>query len=383
LHDTERGAFRNYGHLSMKMKIKTIRVLIVDDSAFMRKAIKRMLSLAPDIEVLDAAADGREALEKVVALRPDIVTMDVQMAGMDGLTALERIMRECPTPVLMLSSLTQEGAEVTIKALELGAVDFIDKTRVESSMNITFLGGELITKVRTIAGIDIGKKREHIPEPPPILPYEGLPLKKPPPRRVIVSPRVAVLAIGTSTGGPPALQAIIPRLPSDFSAGVIVVQHMPPGFTRTLAERLNGMSSLLVTEAVAGDIVEPGRVLVAPAGQHLKLQRRNGQFVVHLDDEPAEALHRPSVDVMMESVARTCGRKSLGVLLTGMGSDGAVGMRAIKEAFGKTIAESEETSIVYGMPKSAIEQGIVDSVVPLYDMVEIIMKEVTWNPGRG
>ena len=367
----------------MKMKIKTIRVLIVDDSAFMRKAIKRMLSLAPDIEVLDAAADGREALEKVVALRPDIVTMDVQMAGMDGLTALERIMRECPTPVLMLSSLTQEGAEVTIKALELGAVDFIDKTRVESSMNITFLGGELITKVRTIAGIDIGKKREHIAEPPPILPYEEVPLKKPPKKRILVSPRVAVLAIGTSTGGPPALQAIIPRLPADFSAGVIVVQHMPPGFTRTLAERLNGMSALLVTEAVAGDVVEPGRVLVAPAGQHLKLQRRNGQFVVHLDDEPAEALHRPSVDVMMESVARACGRKSLGVLLTGMGSDGAVGMRAIKEADGKTIAESEETSIVYGMPKSAIEQGIVDSVVPLYDMVEMIQREVTWNPGRG
>lgn len=383
MHDTERNAFRNYGRSSMKMKIKTIRVLIVDDSAFMRKAIKRMLSLAPDIEVLDAAADGREALEKVVALRPDIVTMDVQMAGMDGLTALERIMRECPTPVLMLSSLTQEGAEVTIKALELGAVDFIDKSRVESSMNITFLGGELITKVRTIAGIDIGKKRLHIAEPPPVFPTEEGLLQKPPRKHVVVSPRVAVLAIGTSTGGPPALQAIIPRLPADFAAGVIVVQHMPPGFTRTLAERLNGMSSLLVTEAVAGDVVEPGRVLVAPAGRHLKLQRRNGQFVVHLDDEPSDALHRPSVDVMMESVARTCGRKSLGVLLTGMGRDGAEGMRAIKEAYGKTIAESEETSIVYGMPKSAIEQGIVDSVVPLYDMVEMIVKEVTWNPGRG
>ena len=356
--------------------MKKIRVLTVDDSVFMRKAIKRMLSLAPDIEVVDTAADGREALQKVIELRPDLVTMDVQMAGMDGLTALERIMRECPTPVIMLSSLTQEGAKITIRALELGAVDFIDKSRVESSMNITFLGNELISKVRTIAGVDIGKMTSHLPDVSKAAPAGEKRVQKPKEKRIPSSSKITVVTIGTSTGGPPALQALIPRLPADFASGVIVVQHMPPGFTRTLAERLDAMSKLRVSEAVDGDIVKPGRVLVAPAGKHLKLRKRNGQLVVRLGSQPEESLHKPSVDIVMESVANICGRKSLGVLLTGMGSDGAEGMRAIKEAGGKTLAESEETSIVYGMPKSAIDQGVVDEVVPLHDMANVILKEV-------
>ena len=356
--------------------MKKIRVLTVDDSVFMRKAIKRMLSLAPDIEVVDTAADGREALEKVIELRPDLVTMDVQMAGMDGLTALERIMRECPTPVIMLSSLTREGAKITIRALELGAVDFIDKSRVESSMNITFLGNELISKVRTIAGVDIGKMTSHLPDVSQAAPAGEKRVPKPKEKKIPSSSKITVVTIGTSTGGPPALQALIPRLPADFASGVIVVQHMPPGFTRTLAERLDAMSKLRVSEAVDGDIVKPGRVLVAPAGKHLKIRKRNGQLVVRLGSQPEESLHKPSVDIVMESVANVCGRKSLGVLLTGMGSDGAEGMRAIKEAGGKTLAESEETSIVYGMPKSAIDQGVVDEVVPLHDMASIILKEV-------
>lgn len=339
----------------------------------MRKAIKRMLSLAPDIEVVDTASDGSEAVAKVVALRPDMVTMDVKMSGMDGITALERIMSTRPTPVLMLSSVTHEGAEVTLRALDLGAVDFIDKSRTESSMDITLLANELIAKVRTIAGVDVEKVRPAAAEAD-AQPSGDLQVRRPPAPKA--SGKVAVVAIGTSTGGPPALQSLIPALPADFPSAVIVVQHMPPGFTKPLAERLHAQSRVTVTEAADGDAVEPGRVYIAPAGQHLKLVARNGQYLVRLDREPAEAVHKPSVDVMMVSVARTCGRKSLGVLLTGMGSDGALGMRAIREAGGRTLAESEETCIVYGMPKSAVEEGVVDKIVPLSGMAEAIVQEV-------
>lgn len=355
--------------------MKKIRVLIVDDSVFVRKAVMRMLSLAPDIEVVDTATDGREAVQKVALHKPDVVTMDVQMAGMDGLTALEKIMRESPTRVLMLSSLTHEGAETTIRALELGAVDFIDKARAESAMDLTLLGNELIYKVRTIAGVDVEKVKASQSSAAEASAQAGQTRRPSEPRRTKTG-GVDVVAIGTSTGGPPALQSIIPRLPEDFPAGIIIVQHMPPGFTRTLAERLNSQSRLNVTEAVSGDTVQPGKVLVAPAGQHIYLKRRNGRYIVHLSDEPSDSLHRPSVDIMMESVAKACGRQGLGVLLTGMGSDGAKGMRAIKEAGGKTIAESEETCIVFGMPKSAIEEGVVDKVVPLYDMADAIIQEV-------
>lgn len=355
--------------------MKKIRVLIVDDSAFVRKALRRMLSTEQDIEVVDAAADGREAMEKVCRLKPDIVTLDVRMAGMDGLTALERIMRDCPTPVLMLSSLTREGADITLKALDLGAVDFIDKTRAESSMDITLLANELVTKVRAIAGVDTGKLKPLAVEPaPPRAQETAAPLEAAP--QPVAPGKFDVVAIGTSTGGPTALQHTIPRLPRHFPAAVIVVQHMPPGFTRTLAERLNALSFLPVTEAVEGERLEPGRVLVAPAGQHLKLVKKNGRYVVHLDREPSDLFHKPSVDVMMESVARACGHRSLGVLLTGMGSDGARGMKAIKDAGGRTLAESEETCIVYGMPKSAVEEGAVDRIVPLNEMAGEIVREM-------
>lgn len=355
--------------------MKKIRVLIVDDSAFMRKAVARMLALAGDIEIVGVAADGREALAKVEELNPDIVTLDVRMAGMDGITALDRIMRERPVPVLMLSSLTHEGAEVTLRALELGAVDFIDKSRAESSMDITLLANELIAKVRTIAGVNVEKMRSQAAElelaPEPAL--DRTAEREPRPSK---QARLDVIAIGTSTGGPPALHALIPKLPANLASGVIVVQHMPPGFTRPLAERLNVQSALTVVEAAEGDVIEPGRVLIAPAGKHVKVRKKNGQFVIHLDAEPTDALHKPSVDVMMESVAKACGGRSLGVLLTGMGSDGARGMRAIKEVGGRTIAESEETCIVYGMPKSAVEEGVVDRVIPLYNMAHAITGEI-------
>jgi two-component system, chemotaxis family, protein-glutamate methylesterase/glutaminase len=342
-----------------------IRVLVVDDSAFVRQALARMLD-TPDIRVVGMATDGFEGVEKVLDLRPDGVTLDVKMPRMDGLEALQRIMRECPTPVLLLSSLTREGAEVTLRGLELGAMDFVDKTTVQGNMDLLSLTDELRAKVRAVAGVP--RNRLAVPTP-----------ASSPPRPLRVNRRggrTDVVAIGTSTGGPPALQAIIPRLPSDLSAAVLVVQHMPVGFTRSLAERLDTRSVLPVREAEDGEPVVPGSVLIAPAGRHLKVRKRGSQVRVVLDEEPRTALHRPSVDVLMASVARAYGAHSVGVVLTGMGSDGVEGLRAIREVGGRTLAESEETCVIYGMPKAAADAGVVDRVVSLPRMADEILAEV-------
>jgi two-component system chemotaxis response regulator CheB len=339
-----------------------IRVLVVDDSPFVRQALARMLGSEPDIQVVGLAVDGQDGVEKTAALRPDVVTLDVQMPRMGGLEALKRIMAECPTPVLLLSSLTREGASVTLQGLEAGALDFVDKSRVQGNMNLLNLAEELKAKVRALAGV----------RPPAPIAVPETPPHRPPPH----APRCDVVVIGTSTGGPPALQAIIPRLPEDFPAAILVVQHMPVGFTRSLAERLNARSGLRVREAQDGDTLEGGTVLVAPAGIHLKLRKRGTSSRVHLDEEPRSALHRPSVDVAMSAAARVYGARTLGVLLTGMGSDGVDGLRAIREAGGRTLAESEESCVIYGMPKAAVEAGVVDRVVDLPGMADEILAAV-------
>jgi two-component system chemotaxis response regulator CheB len=342
-----------------------IRVVVIDDSAFVRQALTRMLA-APDIKVVATAADGFEGLQKIADLRPDVVTLDVKMPRMDGLEALQRIMKECPTPVLLLSSLTREGAEVTLRGLELGAMDFVDKSSVQGHMNLLSLTDELRAKVRALA--EVPRSR--------LAPVPAWPVLPPPAKPLHSGRRAQVVAIGTSTGGPPALQAIIPRLPSDLAAAVLVVQHMPVGFTRSLAERLDQRSALPVREAEDGESVVPGSVLIAPAGRHLKVKKRGGQVRVYLDDEPRSALHKPSVDVLMASVARAYGNHAMGVVLTGMGSDGVEGLRAIREVGGRTLAESEESCVIYGMPKAAAEAGVVDRVVALPRMADEILAEV-------
>ena len=344
-----------------------IRVLIVDDSAFVRQALTRMLASDPEIEVVASATDGADGVAKIKELRPDVVTLDVKMPRVDGLEALRRIMAECPTPVLLLSSHTSEGADVTLRGLELGAVDFVDKTSVQGHMNLLGLSAELREKVRALAGVP--KERVAL-QPRP------WPDRKPARRRGKSAHIAEVVVIGTSTGGPPALQAIIPRLPAGLAAPVLVVQHMPVGFTRSLAERLAARSEIAVREAEDGERVEAGSVLIAPAGRHMKVRRRGAAVTVWLDDEPRSALHRPSVDVLMTSVARTFGERALGVILTGMGSDGVDGMRAIREAGGRTLAESEETSVIYGMPKAAVDAGVVEKSVPLGRMADEILAAV-------
>jgi two-component system chemotaxis response regulator CheB len=342
-----------------------IRVLVVDDSAFVRQALARMLGAAGDIQVVGTAADGAEGYEKACSLRPDVVPLDIKMPRMDGLEALRKIMVDCPVPVLLLSSLTSEGGEVTLRGLELGAMDFVDKSSVQGHMNLLSLSEELVAKVRALASVP---RSRVVAAAPRVAVPVALPAPHPPAAEVVV--------IGTSTGGPPALQAIIPRLPQGFASTVLVVQHMPVGFTRSLAERLAGRSVLPVREGQDGDLVEPGQVLIAPAGRHMKIRRRGGTARVWLDDEPRAALHRPSVDVLMVSVAKAYGSKCLGVVLTGMGSDGVDGLRAIREAGGRTLAESEETAIIYGMPKAAVEAGVVDQSVPLGRMADEILAAV-------
>jgi two-component system chemotaxis response regulator CheB len=338
-----------------------IRVLIIDDSAFVRQALQRMLRDDPELEVVGVAADGKQGVEKVLELKPDVVTLDIQMPRMGGLEALERIMAENPLPVLLLSSLTRQGADVTLRGLELGALDFVDKSSV-GSMNILTLGEELRAKLKALARVPASRlvARAVGPVAAPARARGG----------------VDVVVIATSTGGPPALQAIIPRLPASMQAAVLVVQHMPEGFTRSLAERLAIRSPLPVREAQDADVVNAGQVLIAPAGLHMKLRRRGERVRVWLDEEPKGALHRPSADVLMASAAKVYGSRTLGVILTGMGSDGVLGLRAIREAGGRALAESEETCVIYGMPKAAVQAGVVDKSVPLQSIADEILHAV-------
>lgn len=316
------------------------RILLVDDSAFVRRAVERMLAPLGDVRVVGHAADGAEALRKVRSLRPDLVIMDVNMPGMDGLEALDRIMAEMPTPVLLLSSITQEGAEVTLRALENGAVDFVDKSNAGTTMNIHALAGVLQAKVRVILG-----SRQPYPSPAPD------------PVEVSVAPTVRtgdyeVVAIGTSTGGPRALSRVIPALPAGLSAGVVVAQHMPAGFTATLAERLDRASEVDVREARDGDIIRPGLVLFAPGGRQLTLWRDRKALRVRVWDD-GDQLYRPSVNLLFESVAETAGDRAVCVVLTGMGNDGARGLARVREAGGRTLVESRQTALIDGMTEAA------------------------------
>lgn len=363
-----------------------IRVLVVDDSAFMRKVLSDLFKGENDFEVVDVARNGAEAIEKVLQHSPDVVTMDIEMPVMDGLTALGKIMAVKPTPVVMVSSLTKAGADATIRALSLGAVDFVAKS-AGSISRIDDIAKELLQKCREAKGISglrlQPKETQAFPVPkqkPPTPPAPVAPtvpiIKTPtPPVRTVDFPGMSdwIVAIGTSTGGPRALQEVLPRLPGNLPCPAIVVQHMPPGFTKSLADRLNSLSELTVKEAEDNDRLTPGTVYVAPGDFHLTIRKEGNNAFVKLNKEPAIGGLRPAVDPMMVSVAEVYGAKTVGVILTGMGHDGAKGMQAIKRLHGLTIAEDQSTAVVYGMPKAAVEAGVVDNILPLSQVADGIV----------
>lgn len=332
------------------MRQEPARVLLVDDSAFVRRATERMLAPLEGVTVVGGARDGEEALAQVRALRPDLVIMDVEMPGMDGMAALESIMRQCPTPVLLLSSHTQAGAEITLRALEAGAVDFMDKG-AGTGMDIHALAPLLREKVGAAlrARTQSRGTPSHPPHPSPVdgASMDGRPAPAARPGRY------EVVAIGSSTGGPRALAELVPALPAGFAAAVVVAQHMPHGFTETLAERLDRRSPLHVAEARDGDAVRPGVVLIAPGGRQMGVRRgADGTLSIRLWDDPG-SLHKPSVDALFDSVARAAGGAAVGVVLTGMGSDGAEGLARIRAAGGRGLVESARTAVIDGMPAAA------------------------------
>lgn len=354
-----------------------IKVLIVEDSAFMRKLLTDLFAADSEFMVVDTARNGKDALDKVKRLKPDLITMDVEMPVMDGIAALKVIMCAHPTPVVMVSSLTHSGAEATIQALAWGAVDFVTKSGGAIS-NINEISDEILAKCRMAARVDV----THLaPQTSALvsstqMAATGLPQHS---TDSLAHNSIGeqIVAIGTSTGGPRALQEIISKLPGNLPGGVVIVQHMPPGFTRSLSERLNSLSSLTVKEAEHNDVIQPGLVLVAPGDYHMLLESEGGKKVVKLNQDPPVGGHRPAVDPMLESAAELYGRNTIGVILTGMGYDGAKGIQFIKQREGYTIAEDQSTAVVFGMPKSAIELGVVDKVVPLQNIACEIIKAVS------
>ncbi len=337
-----------------------IRVMIVDDSAFMRYTINRHLEADPDITVVGSAENGLSALAKIPSLKPDVITLDVEMPKLDGLATLERIMREFPTPVVMLSSLTATGARTTVKALMRGAVDFVQKP--SGSAETRAVMTVLVEKIKSAAQVHTAKVQPTMsPDEPLASHHMGL--------RPFL-PGDPLVVIGASTGGPKALQKVLAHLPADLSAAVVIVQHMPAGFTKSLAQRLNELSSLTVQEAVDGDRLAKGLVLLAPGDYHMEIV---GAKRIRLNQAPRRNHVRPSVDITMESAANQCGSSVLGVILTGMGSDGTAGAQQIKAQGGHIIAEDEITSVVYGMPRSVIEAGWADKVVLLPDVAQTIV----------
>jgi two-component system chemotaxis response regulator CheB len=339
-----------------------------------------MLRTDPRITIAGTARNGEEALQQVHQLHPDVVTMDVEMPGMNGIDVLKRIMAEHPVPVVMVSSLTTEDAADTLRALELGAVDFIPKQLGDVAIKIFDIRDELIGKIIAAAGANMsrwlearGKRPEatlQTSRPSPLAPSLSS-------KTVSVTRGSRVVAIGCSTGGPQALLEVLPTFPSDFAAGIVIVQHMPKTFTKPFADRMNALCSLEVKEAVEGDEVKLGRILIAPGGVQCRVKRKSiTSTVIALSPNMEHHLHAPSADIMMQSVASVYEERSIGVILTGMGHDGLEGMKAIKAANGRTIAQDEKSCIVYGMPKAVAEAGCADKIIPLSGVVGEILNMV-------
>ncbi|NMB25966.1 MAG: chemotaxis response regulator protein-glutamate methylesterase [Firmicutes bacterium] len=349
------------------------RVLVVDDSAFMRKVISDMIAEDGAFEVIGTARDGLDALEKIKRLQPDVVTLDVEMPRKDGLATLREIMNTQPVPVIMLSSVTQSGATATMEALALGAVDFVPKPSGSISLDIADVRDELIRKLKAAVGAKIQITRPRaLPIASTILRPKA-PTRRPMPVGQITPSNDVLIVIGSSTGGPRALEEVIRQLPGDLPAGVLVIQHMPAGFTRSMAERLDQIADVRVKEAEDGDRVSGGVVYIAPGDYHMTV---SPEQVIRLEQTPPVNYVRPSIDVTMLTLPPIYSGKLIGVILTGMGKDGAEGMAKIKEAGGVTIVQDEYTSTIYSMPKAVVESGNADFILPIDRIGDAVVRAV-------
>ena len=344
------------------------KVLVVDDSAYVRKTIKQILSRSPSLEVVAVARDGEEGLQLVQELAPDVVTVDLIMPGIDGAEFTRRVMALHPVPVVVVS-IASESSERVLAALDAGAIDFVQKPTALATEKVYEISEELISKVKSAAQSSVSRLRR-----------QPVGSGAAPPERLIASSvptATDVVVIGISTGGPQALKSVIPRLPADFPVPVAVVLHMPLGYTQMYARRLGEASAVDVLEAGDGEEVKAGSVLIAPAGRHLTFRRNGaGRVVTHLDLRPLDTPHRPSVDVLFHSAADVYGGRVLGVVMTGMGSDGREGCAWIKAAGGTVLTEAEESCVVYGMPRSVVEAGLSDASVSLDRMAQAVMERV-------
>jgi len=344
------------------MSKEMVRVLVVDDSALMRKLIPQIIERDTSIHVVGTAMDGAFALKKIEELRPSVITLDLEMPRMDGMETLKAIMRQYQIPVIVVSAHTTQGATATFKALSMGAFDFVAKPHNALSSHMDAIAEELISKIKVASQTKMPKSQPELPGPRKT--------KKPVIRRV---PTRRVVAIGISTGGPNALQYVLSQLPVDFPASIVVVQHMPEGFTGLFAQRLDECCAIDVKEANSGDLLLAGRALICPGNKHMKVRRMPLGNIVVLSDEDKVNGHRPSVDVLFRSVAQEFGRDAVALIMTGMGEDGAEAIGAVKIEGGLTIAQDEDSCVVYGMPRAAIDRGNIMRVVPLDAMANTLV----------
>jgi two-component system chemotaxis response regulator CheB len=354
--------------------MKRIGVMVVDDSAVVRQCASEQLRADPGIEVIAAVADPLLAMERMKVRWPDVIVLDIEMPRMDGLTFLRKIMHERPTPIIICSTLTEAGAHTTLEALAAGAVAIITKPKLGLRQFLEHASDDLVSAVKAAAQANIKRLVARAAPPVAQAKHSADAILGPATERALLRTTERVVAIGTSTGGTQALEQVLAALPA-VSPGIVIVQHMPEKFTAAFAERLNGLCKLEVKEAQDNDRVVPGRALIAPGGRHLLLKRSGAQYMVEVRDGPPVNRHRPSVDVLFRSVARVAGRNALGIIMTGMGDDGARGLKEMRDAGANTIAQDEASSIVFGMPKEAIKLGAAERTIGLRDVAGAIS---TW-----
>lgn len=344
--------------------MNSIKVLIVDDSAVVRQVVTVLLDAAPGIRVLHAVADPILAMERMKAQWPDVIVLDVEMPRMDGITFLKKIMAERPTPVVICSTLTERNARTTVEALSAGAVAIVTKPKLGLRQYLNDRGDDLVSAVREAARANVLKLAAHRVAPLPVPKHMADVILAPGDCRAMTQTTERVVAMGTSTGGTQALEEVLTRLPR-VSPGIVIVQHMPEKFTAAFASRLDSICRITVQEAQTNDRVVPGRALIAPGGKHMLLRRSGAQYFVEVVDGPLVNRHRPSVDVLFRSVAKAAGVNALGIIMTGMGDDGAAGLLEMRKAGARTVAQDEASCVVYGMPKEAVKRGAVEKTLPL------------------